>query len=317
MDNSASICGDHINGYYFENWIVNDVIPESGLANEFIYHIFSCLTAVELAKVYTVSRGWCVCASDPRVWGQLKNMSPLLKVLDGSVWNEHGVVVEDEPAFDKLKDVPNIKKGLLAKIEKNKGVALLTIPKGFSIDMAVQISSEALKEKNIKIIRSIYDDLPPEMRSQKIDKTYRIVHTRHLLEGSRAHDSYWDEGFSGKGSLIDFVKNKGCEFPKVIETVALLTITLLDKGERLFDHYSYEEFIETFIKSDERCYDYYYETHVDNVTGSCTFCVETVTSRRYPLLVGYNSERGFSVSYDSFRGYSHDSFDEGAAGVWR
>ncbi len=231
MESSAAIVGSG-------NYIYQDPVAffdsESGERQmpDVILRIFNWLKLTDLANCLYVNKNWSRLAADYEAWGNLKEISPRIKVLDGSVWKNYvdlilyGLSVEDEPPIDKKVEIPKLKKGLSLAIENKKGIAYLTIPKGLNINTLLSIIASmpdiGTKLNVFKRIQEAFGDI-------KVDATYRIVITRNILADTRT-------------GQIDY---EGCKQQKIRETMALMILTFLRDKEFLYSGepttYNYSE----------------------------------------------------------------------------
>jgi hypothetical protein len=215
---------------------INDGNLVSELPEEIILRVFGFLNEIELTKCGEVSRKWRRLASDPSLWNafDLRKISPLLKVFDESDWAHHvdlssfGLDVTDAPPLDKRRVIPVLRRCLYSfPIEENKGVTLLTIPKGLTFNKLVKLA-ESPKMGNITNFGYISHRVLKEIGNIPVDKTYRIVITNNVLKESQ---------YSSVSKQKALLKKIGCEMPKTIEATALLVVTFMSSGEPLYDFY--------------------------------------------------------------------------------
>jgi len=212
--------------------------------------IFSYLSAHDLARSCRISKQWHTLASQPILWDKLnlKKISPLLQVFDEADWAKHvdlsslGLSVADAPKLDKYQQIPAIMRLLSSlSIEKNSGVTLLTMPKGFTLRKLVELtgppnsSSEPRMPPNVIVFIPLRDGtifgggiwryLAKENRDIPVDKTYRIVITNNILSGSR------NLSFLNHEKMVH---NLGCEIPKALEVVTLIALTYIRSQQSLY-----------------------------------------------------------------------------------
>jgi hypothetical protein len=217
---------------------INDGDLVSDLPEEIILRAFGFLNEIELTKCGEVSRKWRRLASDPSLWNafDLRKISPLLKVFDESDWatyvdlSSFGLDVTDAPSLDKRRVIPVLRRCLSSfPIEENKGVTLLTIPKGLTFNKLVKLA-ESPKMGNITKFRYISDRVLKKIGNIPVNKTYRIVITNNILKESH---------YSSLSKQKALLKKIGCEMPKTIEVTALLVVTFMSSGEPLYDDDNY------------------------------------------------------------------------------
>ena len=204
------------------------------LPEEIVLGVLGFLSPIELAKCGEVNRRWKRLSSDATLWNalDLRKISPLLKVFDGSDWDNlvdlsaYGLSIKDVAPLDKRKAIPVLKKFISSLfIEGNAGVTLLTIPKGLTFKKLIKLVGSP-KVGNITPFRYIWDPILNEIGDTPVDKTYRIVIMNNVLEGSR------NLFINDQKALVNQAR---CEMPKLLEVAVLLVVTFMVSGERLYN----------------------------------------------------------------------------------
>lgn len=203
----------------------------SQLPLDIIFEILSYLNPVELAKCGEVSRRWKRISSDPTLWKRfdLTKIFPLFSILDASDLTKcfgalslRGLSTDDEPLIDNRTFIPILKKFSSLPVEGTSGVILLTIPKGLKFNQLVDMAREEDKVK----FRHVNHSFSQEIGDTEVPKTYRVLITNNVLEGSRK--------LSVENQKI-LVKSLGCEMPKVLEASFLLVVTYMRSGQRIYN----------------------------------------------------------------------------------
>jgi len=207
---------------------INDTDSFSQQPEEIILRTFGFLSANELAKCGEISRRWRRLASDLVLWNafDLRKISPFLSVIDKSDWERHidlsrfGLNLDNVPLLDKRKVIPALKRivSSLPRIEGNAGVKLLLIPEGLKIRTFVEMAELPDAPKNAPKIRYIWNRILDEIGDIRIDKTYWIVITNNIFEGSR------DQSVSSQKALL---QKMGWEMTKATEILALIALTYM------------------------------------------------------------------------------------------
>jgi hypothetical protein len=222
-----------------EEFKINDNDFFSHLADELIFKIFAYLSATQLAKCAGISRTWKRVASDATLWNalDLRKISPSLKVFDESDWVTYvdlpsfGLTTKDAPRLDKRKAIPVLKRCLSFPVEGDKGVTLLTIPKGLTLNKLVKLAESPIKGNTTKF-RYIWNCISNKFGDIEVDKTYRIVITNNVLKVITNNVLKWNLFPSNRETLL---KRIGCEMPKLLEAAVLLVVTFMSSGERLYN----------------------------------------------------------------------------------
>jgi hypothetical protein len=208
----------------------------SQLPEETIQHIFGYLNQRELGSNSLVSRRWDRLSSDPTLLNALDlTKTSSLSIIDASNWkkgfgdlSQHGVSVEDEPPIDNSTCIPLLKQFSSLPLEnkegesreKGAGITLLTIPKGLTCNKLVKMAEE------VKFNSIWKGGVLKEIGDIEVDKTYRILITNNILEGSRRCD------FEYQKDLVE--KTFKCEMPSALAALALIVTTFIDSGKRLY-----------------------------------------------------------------------------------
>jgi hypothetical protein len=216
-----------------DNDIVNKIDPVTFLPEEKILEIFSRLGPISLGRCGRVSSGWRGLASDATLWNafDLRKISSSLDVYNESNWladvdcPKYGLVVGDEPPLDQRQAIPRLISSLSSvEIEGDAGGTLLTLLQGLTIKKLIALAGLP-KLGNITKFRYVWDQILNELGDIPVDKTYRILITNNILKKSR------NQSVSDQKALVN--KN-GCEMPRVLEAMALLVVTFMGSGKRLY-----------------------------------------------------------------------------------
>jgi hypothetical protein len=216
----------------------------SQLPEETIQRIFGYLSRRELGLNSQVSRRWYRLSSDPYLLNAALTITfPSLSIIDASRWakcfgdlSRYGVSVEDEPPIDNSTSIPILKQFSSLPIEKklretneegerikeDAGFTLLTIPKGLTFNKLVNMAEEGDKFK----FKCIWAEISKEIGNIEVDKTYRILITNNILEGSG--------GLFLEEQKAFVKKTFKCEMPNVLAALALIVTTFIDSGKRLY-----------------------------------------------------------------------------------
>lgn len=203
---------------------INDTDSFSQLPEEIILRTFDFLNANELAKCGEISRRWKRLASDPVLWNafDLRKIFPFLNVIDKSDWERHvdlsrlGLNLDNVPLLDERKVIPALKRVVssLSQIEGNAGVTLLLIPEGLKIRTFVEMT----ELPNAPKISHIWNCILDEIGDIRVDKTYWIVITNNIFEGSRNQSV---------GSQKALLQEMGWKMAKATEMLALIALTYM------------------------------------------------------------------------------------------
>jgi len=191
---------------------------------EIVGEIFKFLSPEDLARTARVCRKWNEVGSNESLWRafDLKTLFPLLRELDEKTWQKYadldalGLSVADATPPDNRKIIPELKRLFASlKIEGNKGITLLTMPKGLSLNKLVQFARSP-KEGNPTDFKRTWMEISETLGDITVGKTYRIAITNTVLEGSR------NLSFAAQQELVN---KSRCAVPKVLEvsTLAILT----------------------------------------------------------------------------------------------
>lgn len=206
--------------------------PATYCPNDITLLIFSYLGANELGRGSIVSRKWQQLVSNPVLWEDLGKFFPSLNIFDEACWKKYvdlssfGLDVKDISPLDNRILTAVLKRYLSSlQIEKNSGFTLLTIPKGLTLNKLIKIA-ELTESWNIKNFNLVATHILSTFGDMSVDKTYRIVITKNILEGSRSL-SIRDQK--------DLLHKFGWEMPKILELITLLVVTHMISQERLYD----------------------------------------------------------------------------------
>lgn len=256
---------------------IADIDFLSQLPEEIILKVFGYLSAIQQAKCGQVSRRWRRLAFDETLLAafNIRNLSPLIQVFDELDWNKYvdmsayGLTTDDIPPYDARKETTLLKRvlssPLMTEIEGNAGVRQLIIPKGLTFNKLVKVAGLP-KMGNITQFKYIWDRVSNEVGDIPVDNTYRIVITNNVFKKSR------NLSISDQKAQLSKI---GCKMPKLLEAAALLVVTFISTGKRLYN---------------------------DN-PWTCTRCLEQVTD--YQLTIGGFSSDGVLVNYNVFGDDSH------------
>ncbi len=205
----------------------NKLMPKPILSS-----IFEYLPKQDIGRAKRVCKLWNEVASKLFLSNaDVKNLLPSIKFLDRTVWETHfdlallGLSVEGECPLTQ-KDVLALKElASSLKIEGNKGLTVLTIPKGLKTSEWIKFS-ESPKSGNKPSKASINSKILGFKEFQgPVRKTYRVVMSNEILEGSRVNRNINDHK-----SFIDRTA-KGWEMPRILPTAVLLGLTYISSSK--------------------------------------------------------------------------------------
>jgi F-box-like len=162
-----------------------------GLLNELFLYIFSFFSPEDLGRPSCVCKKWTVLSSDNSLWDafDLKKLFSSLKILDETVWETHvdltalKLEVHDSPLLNKRTTIPVLKRLFASLGVEEKGVTLLTMPKGLTLNKLVSLGKSP-KRGYPANFRFIWSRILEELGDAPVDKTYRVAITNSVLKGS-------------------------------------------------------------------------------------------------------------------------------------
>lgn len=125
--------------------------------------------------------------------------------------NGYEQVFESKFAQDLLANQP--------PIEKNRGMTILTIPGGLSLEILKKIA--AAHQMNLALTGCTQEEI-----SRKSERAYTVILTNSVIEGSRSMT---------KEEQSEKITGYGGQLQGELETAALIVMTFILSGERLFD----------------------------------------------------------------------------------
>lgn len=200
--------------------------PACSLPAEVMLQIFSNLSSIELCQSCLVNRQWRQLASDKSLRNNfnLEDFFPSLKVFDKAAWQKHidlpsfGLTMEDRSSVDKQTLIPGLRQLFSSlSVEGDAGITLLTIPKGLTPNIAINLPGAPKIDHACLKLR--------EIRNIPVEHTYTIAISNNVLEGSRN---------LSLSAQTKFASQKHCELPTALELVTLLVVTYLSSKERLY-----------------------------------------------------------------------------------
>ena len=194
----------------------------------FELHIFTFLNAEELAKIAPVCQLWRDFASSESL-AYVIPFPSWLKDIDADVWRKK--VVDLEKYGLDLTEVPCINKFALTKdlkplskrVENNMGITNMVIPKGLTLNIALQIARDYSVPINY-----IWPQILAEFGDKAIDKTCILFFTNSIFTGTRSHTSNQHEE---DVTCIGTDCRVAIQGPEVRNFLALLILTYLNSPE--------------------------------------------------------------------------------------
>ena len=177
-------------------------------ANELMLQVFSYLKIQDLGRSAKTCKEWRTLAYDETLWKAIMRHIPLATVIDGTVWKNFvyleyfGLDVEDPELNEGEK--PHSQRAVVKAIKEmiplvstannapgdSAGVTLLTIPKGLTYNMLKEIARIPIlvpqNEAQIPYVGS--SSYSAEFGNVPVDKTYRVVISNSILNGTFALD---------------------------------------------------------------------------------------------------------------------------------
>ena len=150
----------------------------------------------------------------------LKNLFPRLQVLDEKVWETHidMTTYELDAAGDFPQDkqmIKTLKNFASLQTEGESGITLLTLPKGLTFNKLVKLA-QSPKQGNAAKFDYIFDRISEDLGDISVDKTYRVVITNNVLQGSR------NRSIADQQDLVDIL---GCKMPEMLTVATLVILT--------------------------------------------------------------------------------------------
>jgi|GEM_PF-4547700 len=205
-----------------------DAVPE-----EVLLCTFSFLKAESLSVVNLVSKHWSSLTKKDSLLYQL-NAKALgykrVSFIDEAAWKDQAKVdlAKNGLSFEgycvnQCKLIKELQTCLAWPIEKingiKSGVTVITIPKGLSVNK-LQVLAPA------QVFGWVHPGFTKKYGDIEVSDAYTIIITDSVMDGTRAKDA--------KQQVIEIQKHGGVR-PKAIEEIALLVLTFLISGKRLYD----------------------------------------------------------------------------------
>lgn len=200
----------------------NGIVPQ-----ELLVHIFSYMQPREITNLSRVCRAWNIAHSPEADFGEFlwRDVSPKAlgyHVIDAKVW---GKELLETNRLDATGG-PNISGRKLASAlhllseleEEGKGVTLLTMPKGLTINILMRIIESNRVPINTRN-RIVLIHLCKNLRKKiSVKETYVVAISNSVLKGSRILN------YNQRETLL---KATGCERPSVLEITTLAVLNYL------------------------------------------------------------------------------------------
>lgn len=187
--------------------------PGLNIPTDLAVAVLKKLPPEDVCRSSRVCRVWRLLASDSSLWNAaaLKRQFPKLEVLDKELWQSVaflrglGLSLEDASPFDV--ETYKVLKSLFAQlqVEGDAGIALLTIPKGLTLNKLVSLAQ--LSKRPDRPIKFDISKVPQILRDLPTSKTCHVILTRASLQGMRgvtieSHNEILDlNGFKMIGAL--------------------------------------------------------------------------------------------------------------------
>jgi hypothetical protein len=199
-----------------------------------VQEIFSHIDPMQLGKVCCVCKDWERLAnSTPLPPGyDLKKHFPSLEVIDEKYWKD---VVDVKAHFLLFKGITppqrrlllTIKKSFEAKIEKDAGFTLLTIPQNLTMDTMEKIGSSSTQKNPIGFKTSyIFPIIEIEPEYEMTQKAYQILISNDVLEISKG---------AWIGYQVSLLKQlDDSRMPHLLELTTLVFLTYMKSKKKLY-----------------------------------------------------------------------------------
>ncbi len=201
----------------------------TNLPEELVLAIFAYLDLPALVSVSQVNKLWRQLSGDRFLWkAVLKSICPRLQIFDDVDLAAHidlaayGLSVDGASPLRLM--IPHLRRCPSLPVEGEAGITLLTIPKGLTLNKLIKLARSPQQGKSTRFGYN-WDRILYEIGDIEVAKTYHIVITNNIFEGSRGKTV---------AEQRDLVGHHGCEMPRTLEQAFLLAITHIMKGKRLY-----------------------------------------------------------------------------------
>jgi len=216
--------------YVYET--LGNVSLTSGIPPDILQLIFAYLPIADLLRASLVSKKWCKLASSGQtLWKSLpvEKLLPHAAIYDAKFWEEFadieslGLSFEgDGPAYLKNKREYIELLWMASKVEHQRGITILTLPKGLTEEILLGLIEEPMKGQTFNMTNITLEiDWDLFEGNQGLDKTYKFVITNEVLKNS-VH-------------LIqdkqDFLNEFNCQLPKTVAMMALVFLNFISDKE--------------------------------------------------------------------------------------
>lgn len=210
----------------------------SFVPDELACQIFTSFTPQDLAgRISQVCQRWHRIAFDEKLWDKfdVRQIFPSQKIeiFDVGFWKQFdlkaiGLDVDDIAPMDNRAVIPQLA-GIFAKMkmhqletEDGRGISILTLPKGLTIDRLMVVAALAKK----KIDFHFEEETLKMLRESPVEKTCRIVITNGILSRSKKCSLYMQS---------DLLTLLSAGKPDGIEACTLAVATRIARKRRLFN----------------------------------------------------------------------------------
>ena len=144
----------------------------------------------ELAKVVSVCREWTVLASSDMVSHRISFPS-WLKLIDTDVWKRHvdlekyRLDITGDKQLNRLT-LTKALKPLSKRVENNKGITIMVIPKGLTGNKVLQFAASP-KMGNPAPIGCMWPKILTEVGNIEVEQTQVLFFTNSIFEETRGH----------------------------------------------------------------------------------------------------------------------------------
>jgi hypothetical protein len=180
--------------------------------------VLSQLPAKDLARAACVSKQFYHAAQDA---------VPQVFRINEAIWRQYvdleklGLSFEGTPAVDDREKGRAIK-GMSHHVEERAGVTVLSLPKGLTLNMLLQIA----KANNVPIA-DVWDEILDQLGDKAVETPCTVVLTNSVLKGSRKMS------FTDQQAHLAKLLGTGYEVPELLPVLALMIFTYIDSGGRI------------------------------------------------------------------------------------